>query len=148
MAGLDLSGVVGVVADLLLQDTVRISRPGAGTPVFDPATGEYTYPPADILYEGLGAVQVSGTPGGVTAIPIPSQPWVDETNSRYRLFTPLTAPIADRGMVVEVLAVHLRGDSGLLGRQWRVQDPGVAGTLSVVRITGLDQIQQDAEGAA
>ena len=33
----------------------------------------------------------------------------------------------------------------LLGRQWRAQDPGGAGTMSVVRITALDQVQQTRE---
>lgn len=145
MAGLDLSGIATFVESLILLDTVRFSTPAAGQPVFDPETGMYTYPEGDIVYEGIGAVQAASTPGGVTASPMPGLPWVDETNSRYRVLTPLSAPIAERDTIVTVVAVHPGGDIPLIGRQWRAQDPSTAGTLGVVRITGLDQIQQAEE---
>lgn len=148
MAGLDLSGIVDVVSNLLLLDTVRFSVPGTGDPVFNQDTGEYVYPEEYTIYEGPGAVQVASSPGGITSIPVPNQPWSDETNSRYRAFTPLSAPIAERDMLVTVIAVHPGGDLALLGRQWRVQDPSAASTLSVVRITSLDQVQQTREGSA
>lgn len=147
MASIDLSGIARVVEDLLLLDTVRLSRPG-GAPVFDQETGEYVYPQEEAVYEGRGAVQVSGTPGGVTSLPVPNLPWADETRSRYRLFTPLAAPVAERDMLVTVVGVHRGGDLALIGRQWRVQDPSIAGTLGAVRITGLDQVQQAQEGSA
>jgi hypothetical protein len=147
MAGLDLSGIARLVESMVLLDIVRFSRPGTGEPVFDQDTGEYVYPEAETVYEGPGAVQVAGTPGGVSALPVPNLPWPDETNSRYRALTPLSAPIAERDVLVSVLAVHPGGDVSLLGRQWRVPDPSVVGTLSVVRITGLDQVQQTRETA-
>ncbi|GHJ34347.1 DUF6093 family protein [Streptomyces hygroscopicus] len=147
MAGLDLSGIAKLVEDLVLLDTVRFSRPGAGEPVFDQNTGEYVYPPDEVVYEGLGAVQVAGTPGEVSAVPVPNQPWVSETVSRYRALTPLSAPIAERDMLVSVVAVHPGGDPQLLGRQWRVTDPSVASTLMAVRISSLDQVQQPQETA-
>jgi hypothetical protein len=148
MAGLDLSSIATVVEGLVLLDTLRFTTPGVGKPVFNKETGLYTFPEGDIVYEGPGAVQASGTPGGVTSLPAASLPWVDETRSRYRALTPLTAPIAERETLVRVIAVHPGGDLTLLGRQWRAQDPSVGGTLGVVRVTGLDQIQQTREASS
>lgn len=142
MAGLDLSSIATFVEGFILLDTVRFSSPAAGKPVFDPATGVYTVPEGEVFYEGPGAVQQSGTPGGVSALPVPNMPWTDETSSKYRALTPLSAPLAERDTIVTVVAVHPGGDIALLGRQWRVPDPSVVGTLGVVRMTGLDQIQQ------
>jgi len=148
MPGLDLSGITSIAEGLLLQDTVRISRAGTGAPIFNQTTGEYDWPDADPLYEGPGAVQVVGTPGGISAIPNSNLPWVGETNSKYLLFTPLTAPTAEKDMLVSVVRVHQPGgDLALLGRQWRVQDPSNASTIAVLRVTGLDQIQQTREAA-
>lgn len=48
----------------LLLDTVRVTRP-IGTPVLDPVTGLLGDVPADVIYEGPGAV-LSGH-GQVTA---------------------------------------------------------------------------------
>lgn len=142
MAGLDLSGIAAVVHELILLDTVRFTHPASGPPVFDPNTGLYTYPEGDPFYEGPGAVQVSGTSDGVTAMPGVNLPWLDETRSRYKALTPLSAPIAQRDTVVTVVAVHAGGDLTLIGRQWRALDPSAGGTLGVIRVTGLDQIQQ------
>lgn len=147
MAGLDLSSIATLVEGFLLLDTVRFSTP-AGKPVFDPTSGQYTAPEGDLIYEGPGAVQQSGTPGGVAALPMPNQPWVDETSSKYKVLTPLSAPPAERDTIVTVVAVHPGGDVALIGRQWRVPDPSVVGTLGVVRITGLDQIQQTRQAGA
>lgn len=142
MAGLDLSGIAAFVEGLILLDTVRFSTPAAGKPVFDSTTGLYVYPEGDVIYEGRGAVQAAGTPGGVNGLPVGNLPWVDETRSGYKALTPLSAPIAERDTIVTVVAVHAGGDLTLLGRQWRVPDPSMGGTLGVVRVTGLDQIQQ------
>jgi hypothetical protein len=147
MAGLDLSSVATFLEGFILLDTVRISRPGAGAPVFNQETGEYVWPEADSVYEGKGAVQVVGVPGGITAVPGANLPWTPETNSKYMALTPLDAPIAEKDMLVTVLAVHAGGDLALLGRQWQVQDPSNAGTIAVVRITGLDQVQQTREAS-
>jgi hypothetical protein len=126
---------------------VRFSRPASGAPVFNQTTGEYVWPEAETVYEGPGAVQVVGTPGGLSALPGQNLPWVGETNSKNTALTPLTAPIAEKDMLVSVVQVHEGGDLALLGRQWRVQDPSNAGTISVVRITGLDQVQQTREAS-
>jgi hypothetical protein len=99
------------------------------------------------VYEGRGAVQVAGTAAEVVSIPGANQPWIPETRSKYRLLTPLDAPVAEKDYLVTVLAVHPAGDAALLGRQWRVQDPGGAGTMGVLRVTALDQIQQSREAS-
>ncbi|MFE1949923.1 DUF6093 family protein [Streptomyces sp. NPDC059524] len=140
MAGLDLSGLVPIVEDLLLQDVVRIALPASGEPELDPATGLYTHPVGDIVYEGKGAVQSAYTADVTASTPNTNLPWVAETRSRYRMFTPLSVPIAEKDTIVTVVQVHAGGDVTLLGRQWRVQDPSIGGTLGVVRITMLDQI--------
>ncbi|MFK8851254.1 DUF6093 family protein [Streptomyces sp. Ac-502] len=145
MAGLDLTQIARVVEDLILLDTVRIARPGTGAPVFDPDTGEYTYPEAATVYEGPGAVQAASAATGNTSLPVPNLPWPAETRSPYRALTPLSAPIAEKDMLITVVSVHAGGDAALLGRQWRAQDPSLAGTLSAVRVTFLDQVQQSRE---
>jgi len=145
---LDLSGITKVVEALIPWDTVRISTPSGGPPVFDTTTGQYTYPEAEPVYEGDGAVQSAGTPAEVVSIPGVNLPWVPETRSKYRLLTPLASPVAEKDMLVTVVQIHQGGDLALLGRQWRVQDPGGAGTMSVVRVTALDQVQQTREAAS
>jgi len=140
MAGLNLSALVPVVEDLILQDTVRITTPAAGPPVFNDDTGEYQIAEGILVYEGRGAVQSAYTNDVAASTPNSHLPWVAETRSRYRMYTPLDAPTATKDAVVTVVTVHEGGDLSLLGRQWRVQDPAVAGTLGVVRITMLDQI--------
>lgn len=142
---LDLTGITAMVENLIPWDTVRISRPGVGQRVFDPATGKYTYPAGEAVYEGPGAVQVAGTAAEVVSIPGANLPWAAETRSKYRLLTPLEAPAAEKDQIVTVVAVHPGGDLRLLNRQWRVQDPSGVGTMSVIRTTALDQIQQTRE---
>jgi hypothetical protein len=142
---LDLSGITTVVENLIPWDSIRITRPAPGQPDFNPTTGEYVWPEAETVYEGPGAVMPTGTIGGVTSLPSQNLPWVDETRSKYRALTPLSAPIAERDMLVTVVAVHAGGDIALIGRQWRVQDPSMASTMSVVRMTSLDQVQQTRE---
>lgn len=142
---LDLSGITKVVEDLIPWDTVRITDPAPGQPVFNEETGEYVWPEAETLYEGRGAVQTAGTAAEVVAIPGANLPWIPETRSKYRLLSPLAAPVAEKDQLVTVVAIHQGGDLALLGRQWRVQDPSGAGTMSVVRVTALDQVQQTRE---
>ncbi|WP_329047162.1 DUF6093 family protein [Streptomyces sp. NBC_01422] len=149
MAGLDgaLAGVVTWVEDNICIDTVRISVPSTGDPVLNEETGQLEYPDDHVHYEGPGAVQgssaqeLSATPGALA-------PWTQETTSRYRLLTPLAAPIAPKDAIVTVVAVHDPTRTGLLGRSWTCQDPGRAGTVEVVRITPLDQDQAPTVGDA
>lgn len=140
MAGLDLSGIARYVEDLILLDVVRFSTPG-GTPVFNPDTGLYEVPEGDVLYEGRGAVQSGSLPETASAV-VATQPWINETTSKYKAYTPLDAPIAGRDTIVTVVQVHEGGDLTLLGRQWRAMDTSQGGTLGVIRVTSLDQIQQ------
>lgn len=147
MAGLDaaLAGVVAWVEDNICIDTVRITLPASGEPVFNPDTGEVDYPVDEVLYEGPGAVQGSSAQE-LSATPDALTPWTQETTSRYRLLTPLTAPIAPKDAQVTVVGVHDTRRTALLGRSWTCQDPGRAGTVEVVRITPLDQNQAPEEG--
>jgi hypothetical protein len=144
MAGLDLdaalAGVVGWIGDSLLIDTVRITAP-PGDPVLNEDTGQLEYPEGEPLYEGPGAVQGGIAQSEVSSIPSAGQPWAQETHSRYRLMTPLEAPIAPKDAVVTVVEVHDPARADLIGRSWICQDPGIAATLEVVRITALDQNQ-------
>lgn len=143
MAGLDqiLSGVVTWISDNLLIDTVRITLPPTGEPVLNEATGKLEYPPGEVLYEGPGAVQGGIAQSEVTSIPNAGEPWAQESRSRYRLMTPLEAPIAPKDAIVTVIASHDPGRTDLFGRSYMVQDPGIAATTEVVRITALDQNQ-------
>ncbi|MCL8016973.1 DUF6093 family protein [Streptomyces sp. AS02] len=144
MAGLDLSGIAKLVEGLVMLDTVRITEPGPGTPVFDQASGEYTYPEGAVVYEGIGAVLAQNL-NDMTSVPVVGQPWTDETRSRYRLLTPLDAPIPGRDHLVSVVQVHAGGDLSLIGRHWRCLDPGRASTLNAVRTTPIDQVQVHGE---
>lgn len=141
MAGLDsaLAGVVGWIDKNLLLDTVRITAAPAEPPVLNETTGQLEYPEGDIIYEGRGAVQGGIAQSEVSSIPNAGQPWVQETHSRYRMMTPLEAPIAPKDAVVTVVAVHNPARADLIGRSWICQDPGIAATTEVVRITALDQ---------
>lgn len=145
MVGLNLPPIAALVEGMVMLDTVRITRPAAGAPVFNDTTGQYEYPAAVTVYEGPGAVQTAGTAAEVVATPGANLPWAAETRSKYRMLTPLRAPVAEKDMLVTVVAVHAGGDLALLGRQWRVQDPGGAGTIGVARITALDQVQATRE---
>ncbi|MGP3737912.1 DUF6093 family protein (plasmid) [Streptomyces sp. GDS52] len=146
MAGLDLGPITTLVEGLILLDVVRFTSPAGGPPVFNPDTGQYEVPEGAVLYEGPGAVQ-PGSTSAVANIPVPNQPWVDETASNYRAYTPLSAPLAVRDTIVTVVQVHAGGDVSLIGRQWRANDPSQGGTLGVIRVTSLDQIQQTGGGA-
>lgn len=143
MAGLDtiLAGVVGWIETNLLVDIVRITAPPTGEPVLNETTGQLEYPQGAVLYEGPGAVQGGIAQSEVTSVPNAGQPWAQETRSRYRLMTPLEAPIAPKDAVVTVVQAHDPTRTDLIGRSWICQDPGIAATTEVVRITALDQNQ-------
>lgn len=143
MAGLDaaLAAVGAWVGKNVLLDTVRIELPATGAPVLDEDTGELTRPAGDILYEGPGAVQGGTAQSEISATPNALQPWVQETKSRYRLLTPLTAPIAPKDAIATIVQVHNPANTALIGRSWICQDPGRAATLEAIRITPLDQNQ-------
>lgn len=143
MAGLDaaLAGVTAWIGRNLLVDTVRVTAPATGGPVYNPDTGQNEYPPGAVLYEGPGAILGGTAQSEINAAPDVLQVWVGETKSRYRLLTPLTAPLAPKDAIIEVTAVHNPADTALLGRSWTAQDPSRASTVEVVRITPVDQNQ-------
>lgn len=143
MPGLDqiLAGVVTWIDTNLLVDTVRVTMPPTGEPVLNEDTGALEYPDGEVLYEGPGAVQGGISQSEVAAIPNAGQQWVRETMSRYRLMTPIEAPIPQKDCIVTVIASHNPTRTDLLGRSWICQDPGIAATTEVVRITALDQNQ-------
>ena len=143
MPGLDaaLAGVTKWIGDNLLVDIVRIELPAVGKPVLNETNGELERPTPEVLYEGAGAVQGGIAQSEISATPGALQPWTQETKSRYRLFTPLTAPVPPKDAVVTVVQVHNPANTALIGRSWICQDPGRAATVEVVRITPLDQNQ-------
>jgi hypothetical protein len=143
MAGLDdiLAGVVTWIDVNLLVDTVRITLPPDSGPVLNETTGQLEYPDGEVLYEGRGAVQGGIAQSEVSSVPSAGQAWAQETHSRYRLMTPLEAPIPVKDAIVTVVQVHNPARTDLIGRSWLCQDPGIAATTEVVRITALDQNQ-------
>ncbi|MFF3378128.1 DUF6093 family protein [Streptomyces sp. NPDC002680] len=133
--GLTLGAVSEIIERKILTDTVKISRPGE--PVFNPDTGQYEPGPPVTVYDGRGGVFPEGGPGIV--LHLEGQAYVDDSKSRYKLLTPLAAPVASREDTVTVTAA---ADPAAVGRTWRVLDVGETSTLAVVRTTWLDQVTQ------
>ena len=128
--GLVPDSVTALVERKLLTDTVRIYR--AGPPVLNPSTGQMEPGPDTVIWEGPGAHKPAGSPGLV--LRLEGQAYKDDGDSRYVLFTPLSAPAAQVSDMVTV--VHSE-DSAAVGRVWRVMDPGESGTVQVVRSTWM-----------
>ncbi|MEU8919507.1 DUF6093 family protein [Kitasatospora sp. NPDC048545] len=127
----DPGGVVGIVERALLSDeTVRISVPGPQ--VLDPNTGQYVPGPPAVLYEGPGAHRAAGGPGLV--LRLEGQPYKDDGDGRYTLFTPLSAPVAPEGAEIVIVASR---DGAAVGREFKALDPGETGTHAVVRSTWM-----------
>ncbi|MFB7446009.1 DUF6093 family protein [Streptomyces mirabilis] len=134
--GLTFAAVAPIVATRILVDTVEIFRPGPQ--ILNPDTGVYEPGPDTIVYQGSGAVFSQGGPGLVLSLE--GQAYADDTRNRYRLLTPLEAPMASRDDCVRVTAATQ--DQGLLNRVWRVLDISDANTLAVVRTTWMDETTQ------
>ncbi|MEV7279730.1 DUF6093 family protein [Streptomyces sp. NPDC093111] len=135
--GLTLGAVSAIVEKKILTSKIRIYRPGE--PVFNPDTGQYEPGPPVTVYEGPGAFFPVGGPSVV--LHLAGQAYVDDTPSRYRLLTPLSAPVASREDTVTVVEAE---DEAAIGRTWRVVDLGETSTLSIVRTTWVDQNTQTA----
>ncbi|MGM9465383.1 DUF6093 family protein [Streptomyces murinus] len=133
--GLTLGAVSAIVEKKILKDKIRIYRPGE--PVFNPDTGQYEPGPPVTIHEGPGAIFPASGPSVV--LHLAGQAYVDDTPSRYRLLTPLSAPVASRE---DTVAVVESDDESAIGRTWRVIDIGETSTLSVVRTTWVDQNTQ------
>lgn len=115
-----------------LTDTVRISRT-AGQPVLDPLTGEPGQTPTSVVYEGAGAVL--STHGQIVLGQVLGTDWLSEGSAWYRLVTPVTAPIALRGDLVEVVTET----GGLAGRTWLADEVTEASTVEICRCTMLTE---------
>ncbi|MFB9558634.1 DUF6093 family protein [Streptomyces roseoviridis] len=150
MAGLDnaLAGATRWIDTHLLVDRVRIRASATGEPVLNPATGQLTYPESPVLYEGRGAVLPASTTASRTVTPEQAQPWPQQHRSPYTLLTPLDAPVPPEGALVTVVEAHSPVSAALIGRTWLAADPGLAGTVDVVRRTPLDQNRAAAAGDA
>lgn len=133
--GLTLGAVSAIVEKKILTNKIRIYRPGE--PVFNPDTGQYEPGPPVTIYEGPGALFPANGPSVV--LHLAGQAYVDDTPSRYRLLTPLSAPVASREDTVSITEAD---DESAIGRTWRVIDIGETSTLSVVRTTWVDQNTQ------
>jgi hypothetical protein len=134
--GLTLAAVATIVETRILVDTVEIFRPGPQ--ILNPDTGVYEPGPDLVLYQGTGAVFSQGGPGLVLSLE--GQAYADDTRNRYRLLTPLDAPLGSRDDHVRVTVATQ--DTGLLNRTWRVLDISDANSLAVVRTTWLDESTQ------
>ncbi|MFH8294969.1 DUF6093 family protein [Streptomyces sp. NPDC018059] len=141
MSMLDLRSLGTLMQDLVMGDTVQISRP-AGPPVLNPDTGELEEAPPTVIYSGPGALFDASTAPGLTP-PVANQPYPDDPRGAYRLITPHEAPLATRDDTVRVL--RAAQDPSLLGRTWRCTQPGQAATVIAVRVTWVDENNPSAE---
>lgn len=120
--------------EALLTDTVRISRT-AGQPVLNPVTGEPGETPTSVVYEGAGAVLSSH--GQIVVAQILGFDWLSEGAAWYRLVTPVAAPVAMPGDLVEVITTA--GADGRTGRTWLTEDATEACTVEICRTTRLTE---------
>lgn len=119
--------------EALLTDTVRVSRT-TGQPALDPDTGEPGQTPTSVVYEGPGAVL--STHGQIVLSQLLGVDWLSEGSAWYRLVTPVSAPIALPGDLVEV---RTEGAAGLQGRTWLADDSTEASTVEICRSTRLTE---------
>jgi hypothetical protein len=139
---LDLRALGTLVHDLVMGDTIRITRPG-GPPVLNPDTDQLEPPPPTVIYEGPGAVLSASSMPGLTT-PAAGQDWPDDSADPYRLLTPLDTPTAARDDTATVLTAAY--DPTLISRSWRCVRPSQGSSIIAVRITWLDQNQPRAGG--
>lgn len=137
---LNVTSLTGLVHDLVLGDTIRLTLPGPGK-VLDETTGELVDAPGTLYYEGPGAVIGPGSQPIGLVVPTELLEHVDDPKAGYRLLTLPDAPVPPRDAILTVTTVHPGGDQSLLTRRWRVARPGHAQTLIVVRSTWCDEIQ-------
>lgn len=117
--------------ETLLTDTVKISRTD-GQPVLDPVTGEPGQTPTSVVYEGPGAVL--STHGQLVFGALLGTDWLSEGSAWYRLVTPIGAPIALPGDLVEITTERANGRAG---RTWLADDATEASTVEICRSTRL-----------
>ena len=135
MAGLDLSGVAAALNDWLV-DTLTITRDGRPDAVLNPATGVLEQPPAELVWSGLGAVQVIGR----AQLDDPeTADVVRRLSATHRALVPLTA---DTGALPgDRLSVTAQGatshDPQLTADTFRLEEVGGSSTFAVVRFLYL-----------
>ncbi|MFF3976960.1 DUF6093 family protein [Streptomyces sp. NPDC001828] len=103
-----------------LTDTVRITRNA------EPS----------VVYEGPGALL--STHGQIVFAQMVGLDWAGESTAWYQLLTPLTAPAAEPGDRVEVVASK-DPNSVVAGRTWYCEARTQGSTWEVVRVTRLDE---------
>ncbi|MFJ2780287.1 DUF6093 family protein [Kitasatospora sp. NPDC087315] len=137
---LDVSGLSALVEELVMGDTVRVTRRGVGR-VLNEDTGELEDAPATLVYEGPGAVIGTGAQPIGRVVPSDLQDHIDDAKNAYRLLTPAHTPVPRRDDTLAVIAVHSKGDPSLLTRSWRIAESGQGQTLIAVRLSWCDEIQ-------
>lgn len=120
--------------EALLTDTVKVSRT-AGQPVLDPVTGEPGETPTVVVYEGPGAVLSSH--GQLLVAQVLGFDWLAQGAAWYRLVTPVAAPVAMPGDLVQVITGT--GADGRTGRTWLAEDATEASTVEICRATRLTE---------
>lgn len=115
---LNLSGVQRVLEDLM-ADACTITRDveGTGDDIWNPATGTYTPPPADIQVIYSGPCMISNRGGGGDT----EQGGQYLRESPYMISLPLDAPILIKKDKVLVTTSHR--DPDLLNQEFSVDEP-------------------------
>lgn len=137
MAGLDFTGIRSLVNDWLV-DTIRFERDnGVADDVLDEETGELIPPPAEVIYDGPGAVQPVSGFSEITDPNVATH--YQESGATYRVLIPLNEPLDYRaGDIVKVTAVaEETGDPALVGPRWKVVEQRGESSFQVVRIIYL-----------
>lgn len=140
MAGLDLTGLIPGLEQMLLLDTVRVTAPAITSPVLDDSTGQLTQPTGGPVYEGDGCILPVGNRPPESA-PYALKAYMDNPRSVFRLLTPVSAALVPRDAIVEVL--RSARDDALVGPAWRALDASVPASQIVLRETWL-QLQKRA----
>lgn len=146
MAGLDLTGVRGVLDGLIFVGSLIAVTDDNGVvdDVLDDETGNLAPAGGTSLYSGTGLVQPVSTfgAGQVPDLGIAVTP--TDTETTHRLLLPLTAPVGIRvGSQVRVLAVNsLMGDVQIVGRRFEVTEIPTTASVSVLRVAFLKPLKK------
>jgi len=124
-------------ADLeaLLVDTIRVTRV-TGQPALDPHSGQPGETPADLIYEGAGALL--STHGQIAAAQLLGVDWASVGSSWYQLLLPLAAPALQSGDLVEVTGQAAQTGAAQ-GRVWLADEPTQVSTWEIARVTRLEE---------
>lgn len=114
-------------AEALMLDECTITAPGVAAPVWDEETGEFTYPPAGIVYQGKCKVQTADS----LKVASPEAGELVRSVNSVRLDLPVVGSeaVAARATVTFTGSAH---DAALVGRVFTVAGPHV-GSLKTAR---------------